>query len=40
MVSNKEAWESDLVLKVRAPETAEVEKMKAEAGLISFLYPA
>jgi NAD/NADP transhydrogenase alpha subunit len=36
-VSNSEALQSDLVLKVRAPTSAEVQGMKDEAGLISYI---
>jgi NAD(P) transhydrogenase len=39
-VSGDAALGSDLVLKVRAPSAKEVEKMKKEAGLISFINPA
>lgn len=35
-----EALHSDIVLKVRQPSTEEVNKLKPESGLISFLYPA
>ncbi len=40
IVNRDQALGSDLVLKVRPPSHEEVEKMKKEAGLISFLYPA
>jgi len=40
IVSKDEAITSDLVLKVRPPSLEEVAKMKEQAGLISFLYPA
>ncbi|MGZ8216619.1 Re/Si-specific NAD(P)(+) transhydrogenase subunit alpha [Methylomagnum sp.] len=32
--------ESDIVLKVRGPQPSEVEKLKAGASLVSFLWPA
>jgi len=34
------AFESDIVFKVRAPSGEEVGKLKEESGLISFIYPA
>ncbi len=40
IVSKEEALGADLVLKVRPPSKEEVEKMKKEAGLISFINPA
>lgn len=40
IVSKDEALSSDLILKVRPPNPEEVQKMKKEAGLISFINPA
>lgn len=40
IVSRDEALKSDLVLKVRPPSQEEAQKLKDEAGLISFIYPA
>ena len=36
----KEAFESDIVLKVRAPAMEEVDLLKERKNLFSFLYPA
>jgi H+-translocating NAD(P) transhydrogenase subunit alpha len=35
-----DAWQSDLVLKVRAPTAAEVAQMRPGSTLISFIWPA
>lgn len=40
VVAVEEAWQSDLVLKVNAPEGAEIGKLKEGANLISFFWPA
>jgi NAD/NADP transhydrogenase alpha subunit len=40
IVSKQDALQSDLVLKVRAPNEEELSAMKDESALISFLYPA
>lgn len=40
VVSTDAALKSDLVLKVRPPSQDELQKMKNEAGLISFINPA
>lgn len=39
-MNGEQAIKSDLVLKVRIPTSEEAQKMKDEAGLISFIYPA
>ena len=39
-MDEQQAFTSDLLLKVRPPSEEEVKKMKDEAGLISFIYPA
>ena len=38
--SAEDVFKSDIVLKVRAPTPAEVERLRDENTLISFLYPA
>src|SRR6188508_3437546 len=35
-----DAWDADLVFKVRAPSTGEVQKMRAGQTLIGFIWPA
>ncbi|XP_052685519.1 NAD(P) transhydrogenase, mitochondrial-like [Crassostrea angulata] len=39
IISKKEAFESDIVLKVRAPLTEEIANFRSGTTLISFLYP-
>lgn len=39
IISKKEAFESDIVLKVRAPMTEEIANFRSGTTLISFLYP-
>lgn len=39
-MSGDQALAADLVLKVRAPSEAEVQKTKEGSGLISFLWPS
>ena len=39
-VDTKTAWQSDIVLKVNAPELTELELMKSHATLVSFISPA
>jgi NAD(P) transhydrogenase subunit alpha len=40
VVDRAAAWGADLVVKVRPPETAEVDALREGATLISFLFPA
>ncbi len=40
IVSKEEAWQSDIVMKVNQPESAEVDLMKDGGNLISFIAPA
>lgn len=40
LVSREKAFESDIVLKVRAPAIDELSLLRNRANLISFLYPA
>ena len=40
LVDRAAAWRADIVLKVRAPEEAEVAQLREGACLISFLFPA
>lgn len=40
IVDRQKAFNSDLVLKVRAPASDELAQLKARSNLISFLYPA
>src|SRR5438045_3335967 len=40
LVPRAEAWTADIVLKVRPPETAEVDQLRDGGTLISFFYPA
>ena len=40
LVSADEAWQSDIVLKVTAPSTAEIGRLKAGSTLIALLAPA
>ena len=40
IVNNDAALQSDLVFKVRGPNQDEANKMRNEAGLISFIQPA
>lgn len=40
LVNRDKAFTSDIVLKVRAPETKEIEFFKQNGTLLSFLYPA
>jgi H+-translocating NAD(P) transhydrogenase subunit alpha len=40
IVDRAEAWHADIVLKVRAPEDAEVDQLREGAALVSFLFPA
>jgi H+-translocating NAD(P) transhydrogenase subunit alpha len=40
IVDKADAWHADIVLKVRPPESTEVEQLREGATLISFLFPA
>jgi len=40
IVSEDEVWQSDIVLKVNAPESDEIEKLQAGTTLVSFIWPA
>ncbi|MGR5500010.1 Re/Si-specific NAD(P)(+) transhydrogenase subunit alpha [Vibrio sp. DNB22_10_4] len=40
IISSQEVWQSDLVLKVNAPNDEEIESLKEGASLISFVWPA
>lgn len=40
IVSTKEVWQADLILKVNAPDAQEIAQMKEGATLISFIFPA
>ncbi|MGG5412917.1 Re/Si-specific NAD(P)(+) transhydrogenase subunit alpha [Edwardsiella tarda] len=40
VVTLDEVWQSDVILKVNAPEDDEIARMKAGATLISFIWPA
>lgn len=40
LVSNNEIWNCDLILKVNAPNNAEIQKMQSGCALISFIWPA
>src|SRR6478752_6164969 len=40
LVSRAEAWAADITLKVRPPETSEIDQLRDGGTLISFFYPA
>ncbi len=40
IVSTQEAWQSDLIFKVNAPQDDEIPLMKAGSSLVSFIWPA
>ncbi len=40
LVDRADAWHAEIVLKVRAPELAEIEQLRDGGALISFLFPA
>ena len=40
VVDKDAAWQSDLVLKVNAPQEKEIDQLKQGANLISFIWPA
>src|SRR5687768_11272670 len=40
IVPTDEAWAADVVAKVRAPEPHEIQRMRAGALLVSFIFPA
>lgn len=40
IVSNDKIWQSDLILKVNAPEENEIDKIREGATIISFIWPA
>ncbi len=40
IVSTDQVWQSDLILKVNAPEDNEIEKIREGATIISFVWPA
>ncbi|RJT40191.1 Re/Si-specific NAD(P)(+) transhydrogenase subunit alpha [Rahnella woolbedingensis] len=40
VVSGDDVWQSDIVLKVNAPENDEIDKLQAGTTLVSFIWPA
>ncbi len=40
IVSGDDVWQSDIVLKVNAPEGDEIQKLQAGTTLVSFIWPA
>ena len=40
IVSTQEAWQSDLIFKVNAPQDDEIPLMKSGSSLVSFIWPA
>lgn len=40
IVSRDQVWQSDLILKVNAPEENEIDKIREGATIISFIWPA
>ncbi|WP_188473996.1 Re/Si-specific NAD(P)(+) transhydrogenase subunit alpha [Hafnia psychrotolerans] len=40
IVSGNDVWQSDIVLKVNAPEGDEIQKLQAGTTLVSFIWPA
>ncbi|AEX52217.1 Re/Si-specific NAD(P)(+) transhydrogenase subunit alpha [Rahnella aquatilis] len=40
IVSGDDVWQSDIVLKVNAPENDEIDKLQAGTTLVSFIWPA
>lgn len=40
VVSGEDVWQSDIVLKVNAPENDEIDKLQAGTTLVSFIWPA